>query len=393
MKRLITVYLTTILVLGFSSVILAEKPIVSTDPHLLLKQKIDLDVKVSSLDNVLKLIAEKQKGLDIVIDPELKKSGIDLSQRIIDNFKVKQVPLEDVLNLVLGIELGYKIESGKIVVSLRNKIRNAVVSRTHPNPFTGTLSFRKEKTDELIEIIKRHINWTTDSDVAPWKDEGGPATIACGVGQQLIIRQNEHSHEKITNLLKSLKSVLIGQSPAPFQEPKEIILVRTLLQKKIDVNFEYLSLYQVLKQLEITQPDLKFVIDPDIAASGHDITTRVVNFQQNQASIETILKNILGKDLGYKVKPGFILITTREQLMRNLFCAVYSVKTPVNIIDWCQEIKKKVNSDSDLEIAAWSDNANGSALIDFMEINQLKYALIISQTPSGHKRISELVRN
>jgi hypothetical protein len=92
---------------------------------------------------------------------------------------------------------------------------------------------------------------------------------------------------------------------------------RQRLKGLIDLEFEKVSVDNALNYTaEVTR--LKFVIDPDIAAAGVDLTTRVVDLKVKRVSIESVLGLILGADLGYKVEAGYILITTREKLQQKL---------------------------------------------------------------------------
>jgi hypothetical protein len=366
-----------------------SRPAIPADIRGLLKQKIDIDFKRTSLDKALKYIGEVQKGLNIVIDPDIATAGIDLSRRVID-LKVKQVSVEQVLNLILGRDLGYKVTPGAIVIKERSKVLAEVVTRTYPNPF-APLKGGVGGVEELIDIIKRNVSQISDPLAAPWKDEGGIATIT-NRGGQLIISQTERGHERIANLLKSLASVAAGRPPPITAEPREVILTRTYLQKKVDVNFQRLSLYQALEQLGGMQPELNIVIDPDVAACGLDPSTRMVDLVLRQVPIETLLKLMLGKDMGYKVEPGFVLITTREGLMQNLSCVVYLVRPGRKMFEWHQEIKRIVTPASDAEIAAWRDEG-GPASLDFLPGRRPPdYALIVTQTPAGQKRVAELLQ-
>jgi len=373
-------------------------PALPADIRGLLKQKIDMDFERTSLDNVLKYIGEVQKGLNIVIDPDVATAGIDLSRRVID-LKVKQVSVEQVLDLILGADLGYKIEPGAIVIKLRSKIVVEVVPRTYDTAvFVRFLGPDPLSVDVCIDVIKRNVNAMVGRDVASWKDEGGAATIT-NRGGQLIISQTDRGHERIANLLKSLASVAAGRPPPITPEPKEITLTRTRLQKKVDVNFQRLSLYQGLEQLGGMQPELNIVIDPDVASSGLDLSTRMVDLLVRQVPIETILKLMLGKDLGFKAEAGFVLVTTRDGLMRNLPCVVYLVRLPgaVSVEGAAQKgalidiIKRTVTPVADPEIAAWSDEG-GPASLDFLSGRQPHYALIVTQTPAGQERVAELLQ-
>jgi len=74
---------------AFTQAVSAEPPAVA-ETRRRLEERIDLDFEKTSLDNVLKYISEVQRGLNIVIDPDIATAGIDLSTRVVD-LKVKQV--------------------------------------------------------------------------------------------------------------------------------------------------------------------------------------------------------------------------------------------------------------------------------------------------------------
>ena len=207
-----------------------------------LKNPIDLDFEKTSLDNVLKYISEVQEGLNIVIDPDVSTAGIDLSTRVVD-LKVKRVAVESVLSLILGADLGYKVESGYILVTTREKLQQNLPVVTYPVqdlvaqiPDFGDQAPRFEAGDvtaaassaaggggfgdlfgagaapaegavgwkELVDIIQRTVNSQADPDVAAWSDEGGPSAIEFMNGL-LIVTQTRRGHEKVRDLLEQLR--------------------------------------------------------------------------------------------------------------------------------------------------------------------------------------------
>jgi len=208
-----------------------------------LKEPIDLDFEKTSLDNVLKYISEVQRGLNIVIDPDVSTAGIDLSTRVVD-LKVKQVEVESVLGLILGADLGYKVESGYILVTTREKLQQNLPVVTYPvqdlvaqipdfggeaprfevgdvtqaaaaaaggggfgDLFGGAATTPTEEPigwQELVDIIQRTVNNQADPNVAAWSDEGGPAAIEYMNGL-LIVTQTRQGHEKVADLLEQLR--------------------------------------------------------------------------------------------------------------------------------------------------------------------------------------------
>jgi tetratricopeptide (TPR) repeat protein len=211
-----------------------------------LTEEIDLDFEKTSLDNVLKYISEVQRGLNIVIDPDIGAGGTDLSTRVVD-LKVKRVSVESVLGLILGADLGYKVEPGYVLVTTKEKLQQNLPVVTYPvqdlvaqipdfggeaprfevanvtqaataaagsggGGGFGNIFGQQQKVEaeqpvgfqELIDIIKRTVNNTSDPTVAAWSDEGGPAAIEYMNGL-LIVTQTRRGHEKVADLLEQLR--------------------------------------------------------------------------------------------------------------------------------------------------------------------------------------------
>jgi tetratricopeptide (TPR) repeat protein len=109
----------------------SEEPPAVEQTRARLAEKIDLDFEHTSLDNVLKYISEVKKDLNIVPDPDLAAGGVDLSTHVVD-LKVKGVSIESVLSLILGADLGYKVEAGYILVTTRAKLQQNLPIVTYP---------------------------------------------------------------------------------------------------------------------------------------------------------------------------------------------------------------------------------------------------------------------
>ncbi len=95
-----------------------------------LGEEIDLDFERTSLDNVLKYIGEIQK-VNIVISPDIAAEGIDLSSRLVD-LKVRRISIESVFGLILGADLGYRVESGYVLITTRAKLQQNLPVVTYP---------------------------------------------------------------------------------------------------------------------------------------------------------------------------------------------------------------------------------------------------------------------
>ena len=223
------------------------KGVAETRKHL--AEEIDLDFERTSLDNVLKYIQELGK-VNIVISPDIAAEGIDLSSRLVD-LKVRRVSIEAVFGLILGSDLGYKVESGYVLITTRGKLQQNLPVVTYPvmdliaaipdygatapqfnlanigngvaaggvgggvgggglgGLFTVPAAPAAAPTAqmgsaELINIIKQTVNATSDPMVAQWSDEGGPAVMQFLNGM-LIISQTARGHERIAELLEQLR--------------------------------------------------------------------------------------------------------------------------------------------------------------------------------------------
>ena len=259
---------------AFTQAVTAEPKAVA-ETRRRLAEEIDLDFERTNLDNVLKYIAEVQRGLNIVIDPDIGAGGIDLSTRVVD-LKVKRVSIEAVLNLILGADLGYKVESGYILVTTKEKMQQNLPMVTYPVqdliatiPDFGGQAPRFEienlgqgKTgggggggslfgagaapaeevapigsQELIDIIKRTVSATANPQVAAWSDEGGPAAIDFLNGL-LIVTQTRKGHERLGDLLEQLRrerAIMISVE-ARFVQVSDEFLQDITLDVDIDIN-------------------------------------------------------------------------------------------------------------------------------------------------------------
>ena len=219
------------------------------------------------------------------------------------------------------------------------------------------------------------------------------------------------------------------------QEPKAVAETRRRLNETINLDLEQTTLDNALKYITDLKPGLNIVVDPDVAAGGIELSTRMVNLKVTGVSVQSVLGLILGAALGYKVESGYILVTTKEKMQQNLPVVTYPVQDLVaQIPDFGAEaprfevgditaaaaaaagggggggmalfgggaqvqqpeanvgpqelqdiIKRTVSAQSDPGVAGWSDEG-GPAAIEYM--NGL---LIITQTRRGHEKVAELL--
>jgi len=225
----------------FTKAVSAEPRAVS-ETRRRLGEVIDLDFEKTSLDNVLKYVSEVQRGLNIVIDPDITAAGVDLTTRVVD-LKVKRVSIESVLGLILGADLGYKVEAGYLLITTKDKLQQNLPVVTYPvqdlvaqipdfsdqaprfeistvlqaaasarggggaGLFGGGAAAPTEQPvgpPELIAIIQRTVSNQSDPAVAAWSDAGGAAAIEYMNGL-LIITQTRRGHERVADLLEQLR--------------------------------------------------------------------------------------------------------------------------------------------------------------------------------------------
>jgi len=201
--------------------------------------KTSVDFENAAIKDVLAYMAEVGK-FSVVFDGALQEAGIDLSARTV-TIRFTGMTYEDAINLVLPKECGYRIEPGFILVTTLEKswipLKTAtysiqlalaevpdfegprfdvstVLSQTRQGGggsglFGTTTTTKTEETgkatpESIIGMIKKFVRNQTDRRIAPWDDEGGPATIQY-LGGRLIVSQTEHGHRAVAKLLASIE--------------------------------------------------------------------------------------------------------------------------------------------------------------------------------------------
>jgi hypothetical protein len=374
----------------------------------LLEQRIDLDVKNAGVDAALKSVSEAVPGLSIVLDPDLATGGYDLSKRLV-SLKVKQLPAGTIVALLCQQgDLGHKVGPGHVLVLPREKmfqqlpvatyrVAALLVAAGRPPAGGGPPVF-----DDLRNVVQRVVNNMSNAAVAAWSDKGGPASIEYQNGL-LIVSQTPEGHERISDLLRQLAAVMAGRPATPSpraDEAKATAQTQARLQRIVDLDLERVSLAELLPRLGDEQPDLNIVIDQDIAAGGIDLSVRVMDLKIKQVSVESLLSLVLGGDLGYEARPGYVLVSTKAKLLRRLTMAVHPVAdlaaargaagpTAQQMTDLAALIMRTVNSEgpatSSRSMAAWNDEGGPAAICTFGG------ALIVTQTAAGHKQIADFL--
>jgi hypothetical protein len=195
------------------------------------------------IKDILAYMGEVGK-FSIVYDKALEEAGIDLSTRSV-TIRLSRMTYETALNLILPKECGYRIEAGYILITTLEKswlpLRigtysiqltmaeipnfttaprfevNAVLQQASQATSGGggggglfaTTTTQPEETgratpERIIEMIKKFVKNQNDRRIAPWDDEGGPATIQY-LGGRLIVSQTDHGHKAIAKFLASIE--------------------------------------------------------------------------------------------------------------------------------------------------------------------------------------------
>jgi len=397
-----------------------------------LKKPIDVAFDMMSLDKALKVISERV-GVAGLLDPDVAAHGIDLSSRLM-HFAVTGVPADEVLDLVLWDDLGYVVEADRILVTTRDMqealpvfypVADLVRS---PDP-NCVLAWQ-----ELEDILKRNVRGDCEA-----------AAIEYFNGVFLIV-QTPRGHQRILDILTMFRKALAqkGTESVSMPEPPGVKRIRRRMAERVDIDFENMSLLAILGFLQATLKDVNIVVDPGLAAVGLDLSCPVITLKRKQAPINEVLAKVLGQDLGYRIYPHYVLVTTQDRLQADLPMVMYPIRDIVKkaedkfpaeqvslvpmdrvsdvcdltlalfdgsgpdapaeaglsglfggggevdkfAVGWSEIadiIKRMVNYVADPHVAPWADEG-GPAAIDYFD-----GVLIITQTPEGHKRIAELL--
>jgi len=256
-----------------------------------LKTLVDLDFEKTSLDNVLAYLSEVVPGLNIVIDPEIELAGIGLSTRVVD-LKVKAVSVETVLGLILGSDLGYRVQDGYVLVTTLEKLHQALETRTFDvrdilEDVASSEADPRAAGRILRDLVQRTVNNISDCNIAAWADEGGPASIECLTGK-LVVTQTAQGFHKIEVLIAGLRenpnvTLEMSRTRAADQPPRVFVVHGWDLGAKAEVA-------RFLEQL-----DLSTVV---IAEQGRGMFALVESIEQNAFAADFAVVLLTPDDLG-----------------------------------------------------------------------------------------------
>ncbi|MCX5683163.1 MAG: M56 family metallopeptidase [Planctomycetota bacterium] len=265
----------------------------------------------------------------------------------------------------------------------------------------GAASESPSEAQELIALIQRTVSSQSDSEVAAWSDEGGSAVVECYNGV-LIVSQSPAGHRRLAGLLDILQRTGAIKADAKEKISKEpesegATRVRGLLAQKIDVNFEKIPLRDVLAIFaDVAKPGLNIVVDyPNVESSFIDPSTSVVGLKAKQKSVEWLLDQVLPSELGWKVGPGYVLVTSRDILHQDLPLGMYKVwgrdgkplgaGHGVHLLDLVDVLQKNVGSQQQPGVAGWSDEGGPA------DVEYFNGVLLVTQTRKGHERVASFL--
>jgi hypothetical protein len=377
-----------------------------------LERPMDVDVEMTSLDNVLKHVDEMRGDIEIRVEPEAAGAGIALSARVV-TLKVKGVPAECILELALTPDLTFTVRDGRVAVVPREFLNYNLVPRMYPvedvlRAWEGAEPPLDEpqptgQWQELVDIIQRCVNNCGDHRVAAWSDEGGPAAIGYLAGI-LIITQTRQAHDRIAGILDALRA---PRAAAPGSGIRPVAVaqghdglrqaVRRSLETRIEVDFDNATLAAAIEALRRAVPELNMVVAESVAATGINSDTYRVTLRLKDVPVRVALEATLPEELGWRVEPGYVLVTTAEDASDRMPAEVYDIggilqallQWRVREYDWQEVvdlIQRSVSKQGDPAVAAWSDEG-GPAAVEYL----LPDLLIVTQTPRGLKRTLALL--
>jgi hypothetical protein len=205
-----------------------------------------IEFQNASVRQVLDYVAEIGR-FNIVYDKALEDAGIDLAA-IPVSIRISGLSFDDVLNLVLPAECGYKVENGYVLVTTLQRswlplpvcvydirmamaeipdygamapkfnianigIGGAVGNGGAGGGGMGTIftpatpaapPADKVTPEKIIDLVKTFVKSGADRRIAPWTEEGGPATIKYLNGH-LIVSQTPAGHAAVLRIITMIE--------------------------------------------------------------------------------------------------------------------------------------------------------------------------------------------
>jgi hypothetical protein len=196
-----------------------------------------MEFQGAAVKDILNYIAEVGR-FSIVFDKALDDAGIDLAH-VPATLKASGLTYEQVIQLVLPRECGYRIEAGYVLITMLEKSWVPLILHSYDIhmamatiPDFGGMAPRfninqlgaqgkggaaplftqpqvvetaaPPTADQIIALIKQFVRNSDDPRIAPWSDDGGPATVQA-FGGYLVVSQTYVGHLKVLRILSMIE--------------------------------------------------------------------------------------------------------------------------------------------------------------------------------------------
>jgi len=376
----------------------------------LLKRKIDLDFHDATLGDVLKHLIATQRDLNLVVAPDLRRADAILA-RPVESLEVKEISIASALRLILDPDLSYRIGPGYVLLTSDRTFQGDMFTAQYrvrdlcgPYPQGWRFGYPDGYWGNLIDLLKREVNYCGDPLVNPWTDEGGAASLDYFQGL-LIVRQTEEGHRQIEEWLGQMRTALALALQLPKLPKGPVLAVAATepfvpnamyqaIETPIDADFEDTPISAALQYVAAWDPPLKVVLDPYVGSVWFRFALSApISLQVKGMPRAILLNRLLGEKLAYEVHPEFVLVTwpvlarNLPPLRRILYVIPDLTRSEEHDYGWdlIDAICSEVNQQDDPRVEAWTDEG-GPAYIECF-----RGVLIVSQSPAAQKQIAELL--
>ena len=385
--------------------------------HRLLAEPVDVDFEDTPLPDALRHLAGIKRGLTIVVDRNLADHGFHLEKRTV-SLRARRIPAGAVLGFLLEGDdqrrknLHWKVASGHVLIHGKKDDEAGLTLDVYP---VGDLLIADSANDrhgyarDLMDIVMRVVSHSCDPAVAAWNDEGGPAAIQY-FRECFIVSQTPAAHAQVRRFLSQIRTAeAYVRRYTAWQRPPGVPAVvsgdtsynamREALRAAVDVDFQSVPREEAVERLLTQAPAVAVAFCRDMAPKA---LKEPVTLRRRATPRSAVLAELLGEELAYEVRPGYVVVTqagyanTHFDLVlypvcyfpdvpsrKGLYGATRRNPEPQRLID---RIRALVNPARDRDAAAWSDEG-GPASIQYM-----MGCLLVTQTPEAHRRISVLLQ-
>lgn len=183
-------------------------PVRAENTPNVLENTVDASFSSSSLNDVLKTLAQRAKANLVVDNAGVEAAGVTLDQQSI-TIQLKGVSLQDALDTILkprGLAYQYDADNSAVTITsaeaspLFAEIYSAVDFAAKRDPDTGDMQIDREALQELADLL------TTAVEPDSWSAAGGRGNLAVvHQNASLVIRQSSAVHDQLRNTLDMLR--------------------------------------------------------------------------------------------------------------------------------------------------------------------------------------------